>query len=64
MREAHALNPYDSLPMMFAMESLKRFSPVPPIVGSPRPSAISNALQQHATGSIQIQRCQQQSQQQ
>lgn len=63
MHVAHALNPYDALRMMLAMESLKRFSPVPPSDEAPRTSANRNSLQHRTTGSLQ-QRCQQQFQQQ
>ena len=63
MPKAHALNLYDSLHMMTAMESLKSFSPVPAPLGFPRPSAIRQSRQQFAIDS-QLQSCQQQFQQQ
>ena len=65
MQSAHALNLSNSLHTMSGMESSKRFSLGAPHGVSPRPaSARRTTRQQSAIDSLQIQRCQQQSQQQ
>ena len=64
MQSGHALNLYDSLHTMSGMKSSKSFSLDAPHGVSPRPVSARTTRQQSAIDSIQIPRCQQQSQQQ
>lgn len=64
MRDAHALNLFDSLHTMFGMESLKRSgTAAPPVALLRSSSARRQSLQQSTIDRLQ-QRCQQQTQQQ
>jgi len=65
MRTAHALNSFDSLHTMIGMDSSKPSGPRSPLAAHPlTASARRQSLQLSAIDSIQLQRCQQPSQQQ